>query len=521
MTRGRWAAAILAIWVVALGWLAKRELFQSTGARLAEAALSVPPGATFYRFDLGGQQVGFGSSTVDTLPDSIRVEDFLVLDVPVLGRVQRTSARSTAMLTRALRLRRFDASFDGDVGGGSNAVGAGGGRFDASGEVVGDSVLRVTLVSAGDTQVARVPLPQPIVLPALLPLRLAFGGRFAVGRTFAIRLFDPTLLAEQDVRVRIAAESTLVVPDSAEYDSTAMAWVPAHFDTVRAFRIEQAASGFVTTAWIDPQGKVVQAAGPVGFTISRSAFEIAYENFRRRDTARVARASARPEAGAIVAATALAAGVLARPDTQPRFQVRLGGVDLAGFDITGGRQRLRGDTLVVERERLGRLARVRLPVADTALAPYLAPEPLIQSADPRIAAQARQIVGRERDAARVAERLTHWVYGHLTRGRSAGAPSAVQALERRRGDCNEHTALFVALARAAGLPARTAAGLVFLEGRFYYHAWPEVHLGQWVAVDPTFDQVPADAVHLRFTIGGFARQVELVRHIGTLTLEAL
>lgn len=515
MTRGRWAAAILAIWVVALGWLAKRELFQSTGARLAEAALSVPPGATFYRFDLGGQQVGFASSTLDTLPDSIRVEDFLVLDVPVLGRLQRTTARSTAMLTRALRLRRFETTFDGDAGGGATA-----GRFDANGEVLGDSVLRVTLVSHGDTQVARVPLPQPIVLPALLPLRLAFGGRFAVGRTFAIRLFDPTLLTERDVVVRIAAESTLVVPDSAEYDSTAMAWVPAHFDTVRAFRIEQNANGFVTTTWIDAQGKVVQAAGPVGFTTSRSAFEIAYDNFRRRDTARVARESARPDPGAIVATTALAAGVTARPDTQGRFQVRIGGVDLAAFDIAGGRQRLQGDTLVVDRERIGRLARVRVPVGDTALASSLAPEPLIQSTDPRIAAQARQIVGRERDGARVAERLTHWVYGHVQREVTTGAPSAVQALERRRGDCNEYTALFVALARAAGLPARTAAGLVYLDGRFYYHAWPEVHLGQWVAVDPTYDQVPAGATHLRLTIGGFARQVELVRHIGKLRLEA-
>src|SRR5204863_7954581 len=33
---------------------------------------------------------------------------------------------------------------------------------------------------------------------------------------------------------------------------------------------------------------------------------------------------------------------------------------------------------------------------------------------------------------------------------------------------------YVALARAAGLPARTAAGLVPVHGRFYYHAWAEV-----------------------------------------------
>ena len=42
-----------------------------------------------------------------------------------------------------------------------------------------------------------------------------------------------------------------------------------------------------------------------------------------------------------------------------------------------------------------------------------------------------------------------------------------------------------------------------------------------MAVDPTFGQFPADAAHLRFTIGGLAQQVELVRLIGRLELEIL
>ena len=79
----------------------------------------------------------------------------------------------------------------------------------------------------------------------------------------------------------------------------------------------------------------------------------------------------------------------------------------------------------------------------------------------------------------------------------------------------------VALARAAGLPARTVAGLLYVNGRFYYHAWPEVYLGDWVAIDPLFDQFPADAAHVRLAVGGLARQVELVPLIGRLKLEVL
>ena len=201
-------------------------------------------------------------------------------------------------------------------------------------------------------------------------------------------------------------------------------------------------------------------------------------------------------------------------------------VGLAGFELAGGRQSLAGDTLTVSRETgIGDvpgprppLYLSRLPVLDTARERDLASEPLIQSDDPRIRAQARLIAGRERRAGPVAELLTRWVYANLKKEVVISVPSAVQVLADRRGDCNEHTVLYVALARALGLPARTAAGLVYLRGRFYYHAWPEVWLGEWVAVDPTFGEFPADAAHLRFVTGGLARQVELLRLIGRVRL---
>jgi transglutaminase-like putative cysteine protease len=66
-----------------------------------------------------------------------------------------------------------------------------------------------------------------------------------------------------------------------------------------------------------------------------------------------------------------------------------------------------------------------------------------------------------------------------------------------------------------------AVGLAYLDGSFYYHAWPEVWLGDWVAVDPTVGQVPADAAHLRFMTGGLARQVEIARLFGSLRIEVI
>jgi transglutaminase-like putative cysteine protease len=100
-------------------------------------------------------------------------------------------------------------------------------------------------------------------------------------------------------------------------------------------------------------------------------------------------------------------------------------------------------------------------------------------------------------------------------------PSSLEVLHSRVGDCNEHTALFAGLARAAGLPTKMVAGLVYVKGNFYYHAWPEIYVGRWVTIDPTLNQFPADATHVRLIEGGLDRQAELARVIGKVNLEIL
>ena len=63
-------------------------------------------------------------------------------------------------------------------------------------------------------------------------------------------------------------------------------------------------------------------------------------------------------------------------------------------------------------------------------------------------------------------------------------------LETPRGDCTEHTVLFNALLKAAGIPARSAYGYLLADesGQFSGHAWSEVaYEGTWVPVDATWD----------------------------------
>ena len=120
--------------------------------------------------------------------------------------------------------------------------------------------------------------------------------------------------------------------------------------------------------------------------------------------------------------------------------------------------------------------------------------------------------------------INRYVYTAVAKSPSLTVPSAKETLRTLEGDCNEHTALFTALARASGIPTRIAAGFVYSDriaagGAFYYHAWPEVWLGDgWLPVDPTFGQVPADATHVKLVEGGLDRQVDLVAAIGRVSL---
>ena len=83
--------------------------------------------------------------------------------------------------------------------------------------------------------------------------------------------------------------------------------------------------------------------------------------------------------------------------------------------------------------------------------------------------------------------------------------------------------MFVALARAAGIPARVVNGLVYsseFKG-FAYHAWPEVYVNEWRALDPTLGQTTADATHIKLVKGDETGPLKLLEFMGRLHVQVL
>jgi len=157
-----------------------------------------------------------------------------------------------------------------------------------------------------------------------------------------------------------------------------------------------------------------------------------------------------------------------------------------------------------------------VPLTEEQRKQALAGTPSVPTDDPAIQKLAAEIVGDAGEPRQKAERINRWVHANLKKSYQANASTATEVLANRAGDCTEHSLLFIALCRAAGVPARELSGLAYDEsqvvqaarragrrgGTFNWHAWAEIHDGTaWISMDPTWNEVEVDATHLVLAVG--------------------
>jgi hypothetical protein len=129
------------------------------------------------------------------------------------------------------------------------------------------------------------------------------------------------------------------------------------------------------------------------------------------------------------------------------------------------------------------------------------PASQIESDHPEIVKTAREVTKGISDPLAKVRKLAKWVSDEV-QDEPVDSLSALEVLHTKKGECQAHTMLYTALARAAGIPTRIAGGIVYMESvGFLYHAWAESDVGGWVSVDPTFDQVGVDATHIKLAEG--------------------
>ncbi len=268
------ALGIVALWLAGIAALTKREVFRGEEQLLAGAALRVAPGALYYTVRENGQRIGFASANIDTTPVSFVMSDLLITnrrdDASDGGKEtrRRFAARSTATLTRGLRLSRYSYQTRGR------------GTSSITGVVYGDTLLALMRSHDGkrpDTSLLE--LHGPPLVPGMLPMFVALVDEPSPGTTRSATVFDPTIDTLATATVRVVAESLFVVVDSAVMEEESRRWIPAHSDTVRAWKMEQEGGGIIN-GWFDERGRLVEGEPIPGMTMHRTAYEIAFDNWR-------------------------------------------------------------------------------------------------------------------------------------------------------------------------------------------------------------------------------------------------
>lgn len=153
---------------------------------------------------------------------------------------------------------------------------------------------------------------------------------------------------------------------------------------------------------------------------------------------------------------------------------------------------------------------------------YLKSTPFMQKDAPEIVQLAENIIENAKDDREKILNILDFVYTYLKKEPVVSLPSALDVLHMKKGDCNEHSILFGALARAAGIPTEITVGLIYQNGAYYYHAWNAVYLnGKWYFVDPIFNQFPANIGHIMLKRGGIEKQSEIISIVGKLKISIL
>ena len=428
--------------------------------------LDKPPLAEqWFGIYVDNERVGFYRQKISELADGYRMEGDGSVHMKVMGFSKEASTRETYLVAKNLTLRSFDV--EQTINGVSSRV---------SGKS-GDGSLRVKSESNGKISEKQFkyrgelyPGPALNIFPLMHDV--------TAGKSYKTSTFDAEEGKIKEVKIDILGEEK--TPDG--YPALKLRnnlypfvsndiWVDAQGQTL----MESVREGLVTTKAEDPK-----LLGPFVGALVVSKKDLIYDFS------------------------------MVRVDPPIRDPARLTGLTIEINGWSDALPLLQGGGQSAEKSGAGRIVvktgtAVPSPPAPSAAATqeaYLKPADKIESDAPEIVAKAKELTTEKKYARGIASTLAAWTADWLKDTVEDGG-GALASLKGRSGNCQTHARLYTALARASGIPTRFVSGLVYQEGKgFLYHSWTESLLGDaWVAVDPTYSQLPADPTHIKFFEG--------------------
>jgi len=428
-----------------------------------------------------GEKIGYAHRQFYRTLEGYRIVELVSMQINLMGMVQEIRFKTEGNFHHDLTLSSFDFELQSSLF-----------RFNARGTVKGRT-LAVLAGKPGSEQKIDLPFERDTHLSISI-LEVLMREELKPGESRTFRIFDPTTGTQQPVKVALLAEETI-----------SMMGRP-----VRAKKVSVHFMGVPQFAWIGKDGTVLREEGSLGIKLEQVSKEEALSKMTLSRGADLTEAVSIPSNKILLDASQL-----------KELRLRLQIVEDGDIFLEGGRQSFKEGILTIRKESISDLppfVKRERPFENGKT--YLESTPFIQSEHPEIQTKAREIVSPTDSALVKAKKLVAWVNENIQKRPVLSVPNALETLQHRVGDCNEHAVLLAALARASGIPAQVEAGLVHQKGRFYYHAWNVLYLGAWVTADSVMGQLPADVTHIRF-VRGTERQVDLIRMIGRVRLEVI
>ncbi len=438
----------------------------------ARGGLAVLEGTKSRALFLGTRKVGYTLSHYEhRLKDGKRV--FLI---------DQESAVAMGPATTGVRVRyEFSEEGDGPLLFVDIRITNPAGNRETFGSVGDDGVLRLTIRGDGEERQKEVPGADRITLRDACFLESAIlSGEAHAGLRGEIKFLNPTTLAIDDMTIEFLGVEERVVHGALRRFYRAAIHSPgkprseAAYDDTGA-KIFERFSSMIVGVPESPETVRRTDPGAVDLSLFENAMRLPLEGRippRSPDTVVTLRAQQLNEL-----ADDLGPGVSAKREKGGQFLLRFEESDARVFEAT------LPITVPKERERDLRERKAPSEAAK---------------------ALARGIIGDETRVLGAAGALKRWV-----RSRSIGFLRQCPELELSpqflpASPAEEMAAALDSLCHAAGIPTRLVAGvsLVRLGGFLHPHWWIEVWAGEWVTVDPFYDQMPADPIRIPYRRGG-------------------
>ncbi len=414
--------------------------------------------------ELLGQKVGYSVLRFSRLSTGFRFDNFNQLKLGMMGKTQLVRARSRVITQPDFTLHAFEFELTSQDG-----------SFQANGEVKKGDLIVNTREKRQVWKLTRSLYP----IEALG--KLIVQANPDPGAIFNYLTFDGAVMDTLPTEIEVLGREVVKMDG----------------DTVTGLRVRVRRAKFDVITFLDKYGMTLKEVSSIGMN-------------SRRVTEKEALAG---EAGYPPDVLRLFAvpidTIIPNPQKVKRVVLEITGIDTAEFKLTGSNQRIVSSSPLRLEISLPPLPeKLELPILTES--EYLKPSVSIQSDAKEIRDKAKEIVGGTRDGTLAARKLLYWTHTSLKKEAIASFPNALDVLKNMKGDCNEHSVLYAALLRASGIPAKVVVGLVYQEPFFYYHAWNEVYLGNWIPVDATFGEFPSSVWHLKLAEGELGKQAEVL-----------